>query len=117
MKSNTRTVLATTITDVSTYSSGPLDVGDLDVLLISLYTTSESGTNTCTISAVDANGNLVRIATIAPVSNEDNAVGVGNSSTYTVNGTNTGTPYFGDQIQIDIASSGGISAELSVKGK
>ena len=117
MKSFTRTVLTETLTAASSYSSGPLDVGDLEFLLISASTSSESGTNTFNISAVDANGNLIKVATLSTNTITVSAVCVGNSSAFEIGGTNSGVPYFGDQVQIDLVSTGTISTQLSMKGK
>lgn len=134
MKSNTRTVLAATLDGVSSYSSGPLDVGDLDALLISANTTSLSGTANIVVSIVDANGNLSEVASLACTNDVNRVAVIGQGSqfanglgSYTFtnflgpstsgNGVNEGIPYFGDQIQLDLTGGGTISAQLSIKGK
>jgi hypothetical protein len=117
MKSETRTVLAATLDGVSSYSSGSLDVGDLEILLVSVNSTSGSGT--FAVNVVDANGNVYQTAQVQCTSGSPGVVVIGGGSTFLrppASGFNYGIPYFGDQIQIDLIS-GTPSAQLSVKGK
>jgi hypothetical protein len=115
MKSSTRTVLVDSLLNVTSYSSGPLDVGDLEFLLISAVEPPGGSGNTLTVSYVDANNNLIHIATLILGSGSTGLLCIGNGSTYELGGTNGGIPYFGDQIQIDI--SGTVTTQISVKGK
>ncbi len=121
MRQATRTVHYATLDSVSSYSSGPLSVGDLDVLLVNLYTSASSGSPSLDVSVVDAFGNLTKVANIVPVVSHGNAACIGNGSTFVGTGSSLGTNYgvttFGDQIQLDLVGSGTISAQISVKGK
>jgi hypothetical protein len=134
MKSNTRTVLAETLDDASSYSSGPLDVGDLDVLLVSVKTTSLSGSGAIAVSIVDANGNISLVASLTCAEGVNRTAVIGQGAQFangltsyqftnflgpstSGNGSNEGIPYFGDQIQLDLTGGGTISAQVSVKGK
>ena len=104
MKSNWRTVLAATLSAVTSYSSGPLDVGDLGELLVSVHTTSTPSSTYFSVKSIDANGNWTQIATVsAVVEDEATRVSIGSA--------------FGDQIQLDLVISGTISAQVSIKGR
>lgn len=122
MKSNTRTVLSTSITSASSYSSGELDVGDLFELAIDCNATAityTSGNLNFRISRIGADGNLYTLGDIdfsshtAPASLSA-SVGGG----LILSGDNIPFP-FGDQIQVDLIADTGnsITTTLSIKGK
>jgi len=118
VKSNWRTVLAATLTNASSYSSGPLDVGDLEKLLMTVHTLSASP-NTDTydfiVKAIDAYGNLYNVGSVRAHSLGDAALVAGGTSI----GAEFGSQLFGDQILVDLQMTSGdtISAQLSIKGK
>ncbi len=119
MKSNTRTVLADTLTNVSSYSSGPLDVGDLNELLVTIGSVTVSNpyphTVTFLVKAIDANGNLFTLVQLGPLSTTAIVQGV------SIGAGLTNVPVaFGDQIQIDLSNiqpDDTVSAQMSIKGK
>jgi hypothetical protein len=123
-KSNTRTVLAATLDAVSSYSSGPLDVGDLNELLVTVGpTTISTSTDTVDLSvkAIDAFGNLwpisgIRVYHSTPGSTQGMSIGAGLSNTGT---SQSGQSSFGDQIQVDLSIQPGdtVTTQLSIKGK
>ena len=135
MRQATRTVHYATLSNVSSYSSGPLYVGDLDDLLISLSATDvvghSGGTAFIDVSIVDANGNLGTVASltanafspacsIAVIGEHSSAFNGSTFSGYAVDATNSGIPYFGDQMQLDLRLTGtvtAITAQVAVKGK
>jgi hypothetical protein len=122
VKSSTRTVLAATLSGVSSYSSGPLDVGDLDELLVTLGPTTVSNAHTVTfvIKAVDAFGNLFSIEQLGPIPTTTDINGVSIGAGLTNSGTlRSGQSSFGDQIQVDLIIQSGdtVTTQLSIKGK
>jgi hypothetical protein len=118
MKSNTRTVLDTTITSASSYSSGPLDVGDLHELAVDLHITAvtyTSGSLCMEFSRIDAAGNVHSLGTTSDITSvRDVTADIGSSVS-----NSQIQRAFGDQIQLDLIASTGnsISAYISVKGK
>lgn len=122
MKSYTRTVLNATLTGASSYSSGPLDVGDLYELAIDCDATSvtyTSGRLQLNLSRIGADGNLYLVgAAIADFSSG----GAGKRSSDFGNGFAPigGLPHsFGDQIQIDLVADPGnsVTTAISILGK
>lgn len=111
--SRTRDVLSTTITNVTSYSSAILDVGDLIELTIDVNVTAHTGGN---YIRFDAN----RIDLFS------NAFAIGGTNQTTANTAllfggagRTVTTFFGDKIQITLNNPNAdtVSATISVKGK
>lgn len=116
MKSVTRTVLSTTLTDATSYSSGPLDVGDLFELAIDFHVTEVTGATgyngypSMHISRIGASGDLHEMTTVGPLTGDASvSLGAGLALNFA----------FGDQIQLDLVvpASQSISTTISIKGK
>ncbi len=109
------TVLNTTLTAASTYSSGHLTVGSYTELTYDFHITSLTGTALIIISRVDLFGNLIQIygsqlpPTAPPISPDTSDIG---GQMF-----NSGRT-FGNTIQVDVTvTSGTISGTISIQGK
>lgn len=120
MKSYTRTVLDDTLSSAASYSSGPLDVGDLYELAIDFNVTAVVGGVDgednpqihMHISRIGSDGNLYPLATVDLPSVETQSTSIG--AGLTVNSS------FGDQIQLDLSIASGthnVTTTVSIKGK
>jgi len=111
-KSNTRTVLNATLTGVTSYSSGILDVGDLFELSVDCNVTTHTGGHSVNfpINRIGADGTAYYIGNIGSTSIAEPL-----SATVCAALNNA----FGDQIQIDLSNTNGdtVSATISIKGK
>jgi hypothetical protein len=113
-KSNARTVLNTTITSATSYSSGPLDVGDLFELAMDCNVTAQSttnGENSLILSRIGADGNLYQVGGLG-LPDTGGVAGTGPISTSV-------TVPFGDRIQIDLVCPSGnqVTTTISIIGK
>lgn len=119
MKSNTRTVLNTALTNASSYSSGSLDVGDLYELIIDFHVTAvtyTSGNLSISIGRIGADGHLYNVYNTASITGSgDISLDMGISASDSTQIQKA----FGDQIQLDLVASAGnsISTTISIKGK
>lgn len=112
-KSNARTVLDTTQTSITSYSSGNLDVGDLFELAVDSTITAHTGGHSVSfiVSRIGADGNAYTLvgtpstSTTGPAS-VDIGAALNNSS-------------FGDQIKVDLSNPNNdtVSFTLSIIGK
>ncbi|HEX9502885.1 MAG TPA: hypothetical protein VF974_01000 [Patescibacteria group bacterium] len=129
MKSDTRTVLNTSLSVVSSYSSSSLDVGDLYELAIDMSVTqvvfvAVNDSVSFNLSRIGADGNLYFLKGILELDETTLGIGTHNFSpadTFSIN-VGAGLPTnvsFGDQIQVDLVVSSGCSltTTLSIKGK
>jgi hypothetical protein len=126
MKSNTRTVLNETLTSATSYSSGPLDVGDLFELTIDFnvtnvtYDAENYGPPSASVSRIGSDGELYPLGTISFSNANKYSFDIGAS----LSNTSTGSlavinRFFGDQVQLDFTFSpdASISTTISIKGK
>lgn len=116
MKSSTRTVLSpVTLTNVTSYSSGPLYVGDLEALAfdvnVTQFGTVGSSYPFLNISRIGIDGTTYSIGgmQLGGVQKLEASIGTGLQQ----------NALFGDQIQIDLLNSSNVtlSATISLYGK